>query len=354
MITENLSTLKIHKLTQAQYERERDAGKLDPTALYLTPDDGNGPALPGSVSWNDLKDKPFGEETIVLGDTITWDGTPSEYSVALAYVSMEHVSNSTPTADELKSAVLVWHRNTGTESEFTPSSIVPNGSLIMLLDGSDPIVVVAPTDGAEGDYNGVTFSFPKSGIYFLRTSATDYTKSLKVEGYNFTGTIVNGIDPKYLPQGGFGYIEDPTIFPETVLNGVSDAPKVYLFPLDFKIEVGEAYDVTIDGVTTTCVAKVLSPNETPPTIILGNARVFTTNFDDEDTGEDFCIADRFFTLEYNVLVSSTKAYPETVTVSIKRGVGKVHKIDSKFLPDTVATKADIQAYIDEAILNGAW
>lgn len=39
MKTENLSTLKIHKLTQAQYEREREAGRLDAGALYLTPDE---------------------------------------------------------------------------------------------------------------------------------------------------------------------------------------------------------------------------------------------------------------------------------------------------------------------------
>lgn len=38
MITENVSTLKIHKLTQAQYDRELAAGTIDVTALYLTPD----------------------------------------------------------------------------------------------------------------------------------------------------------------------------------------------------------------------------------------------------------------------------------------------------------------------------
>lgn len=38
MITENLSTLKIHKLTQAQYDRELEAGNIDESALYLTPD----------------------------------------------------------------------------------------------------------------------------------------------------------------------------------------------------------------------------------------------------------------------------------------------------------------------------
>jgi hypothetical protein len=40
MITENLLTLKIHKLTQAQYDRELEAGNLDGNALYLTPDEG--------------------------------------------------------------------------------------------------------------------------------------------------------------------------------------------------------------------------------------------------------------------------------------------------------------------------
>jgi hypothetical protein len=36
--TQNISTLKIHKLTQAQYERELEAGRIDENAFYLTPD----------------------------------------------------------------------------------------------------------------------------------------------------------------------------------------------------------------------------------------------------------------------------------------------------------------------------
>lgn len=39
MKTQNLSTLKIHKLTQAQYDRELAAGRIDENALYLTPDE---------------------------------------------------------------------------------------------------------------------------------------------------------------------------------------------------------------------------------------------------------------------------------------------------------------------------
>lgn len=39
MITENLSTLKIHKLTQAQYDRELASGNIDGNSIYLTPDE---------------------------------------------------------------------------------------------------------------------------------------------------------------------------------------------------------------------------------------------------------------------------------------------------------------------------
>ena len=39
--TENLNTLQIHKLSQAQYDAALAAGKIDDTAIYLTPDEDN-------------------------------------------------------------------------------------------------------------------------------------------------------------------------------------------------------------------------------------------------------------------------------------------------------------------------
>ena len=39
MTSKNISILKIHKLTQEQYNRELEAGRIDENALYLTPDD---------------------------------------------------------------------------------------------------------------------------------------------------------------------------------------------------------------------------------------------------------------------------------------------------------------------------
>lgn len=39
MITENLSTLEIHKLTQEQYDKALAEGRINEKAIYLTPDD---------------------------------------------------------------------------------------------------------------------------------------------------------------------------------------------------------------------------------------------------------------------------------------------------------------------------
>jgi hypothetical protein len=35
----NLETLKIHKMSQEQYKRELEAGRIDENAIYLTPDE---------------------------------------------------------------------------------------------------------------------------------------------------------------------------------------------------------------------------------------------------------------------------------------------------------------------------
>ena len=39
MIETNVSTLRIHKLTQEQYDRENEAGTLEENAIYITPEE---------------------------------------------------------------------------------------------------------------------------------------------------------------------------------------------------------------------------------------------------------------------------------------------------------------------------
>lgn len=77
LITENLSTLKIHKLTQEQYDRERIAGRIDPSAIYLTPDEVNGS---GGTSVFIQDDEPTGADTGTL-----WLDTDEEGSGGGSY-----------------------------------------------------------------------------------------------------------------------------------------------------------------------------------------------------------------------------------------------------------------------------
>lgn len=66
MITETLSTLKIHKLSQEQYDRELAAGTLDDNALYLTDDEGGNidVDLEGYVQYEEVNE--YTEETNVI------------------------------------------------------------------------------------------------------------------------------------------------------------------------------------------------------------------------------------------------------------------------------------------------
>lgn len=92
MITNDVSTLKIHKLTQAQYDRELAAGRLDENALYLTPDedieiadvvglqasldakfDKSGGTVTGSILSDDAYMHDIGSETNPFG--IVYAGT---------------------------------------------------------------------------------------------------------------------------------------------------------------------------------------------------------------------------------------------------------------------------------------
>lgn len=55
MISEQLSTLQIHSLTQEQYDAALAAGSLDENALYLTTDSGEGlkNTVVQFVTWED-------------------------------------------------------------------------------------------------------------------------------------------------------------------------------------------------------------------------------------------------------------------------------------------------------------
>lgn len=97
MITKDIPTLQIHKLTQAQYDTAKAAGNIDENAIYLTPDE----EIP-NPDWNQndetakdyIKNRPFGEfeeevvdhEETITGFTEYESGMYRGYSETLDYL----------------------------------------------------------------------------------------------------------------------------------------------------------------------------------------------------------------------------------------------------------------------------
>ena len=79
MIIENLSTLKIHKLSKKQYDKELAAGNIDKTALYLTPDE----AVPNII--------------VTIDTSWTADTTNGGYTKTVAVAGM--LATDTPFVD---------------------------------------------------------------------------------------------------------------------------------------------------------------------------------------------------------------------------------------------------------------
>lgn len=94
MITENVSSLQIHKLSQAQYNAALAAGTLNENALYLTPD-ADGTAIPTKVS--DLENdsgyatQTYVDEALSSSSVSLLDAYPVG-SVYISYVSTSPAS----------------------------------------------------------------------------------------------------------------------------------------------------------------------------------------------------------------------------------------------------------------------
>lgn len=99
MITENLSTLKIHKLTQKQHNRELEAGRIDENALYLTPEH----------KWTKVQDVVVEEEVGYVYYDTDMNGVPlRDNNYTKVYVFMTNAVQETASSGELMVYVNVY------------------------------------------------------------------------------------------------------------------------------------------------------------------------------------------------------------------------------------------------------
>lgn len=137
----------------------------------------------------------FGEETVVLGDTLTWDGNTKGRTIVMGVLCK--VSDSVPSIEYFANGV----SGKATTPDGTQSFDVPPEAITSPVDGlflteAMEFVVVGET-AAGADLDGVVF--PEAGVYFL-SYGTTYLSALTVPGFTFIKTELKTIEPKYLPE----------------------------------------------------------------------------------------------------------------------------------------------------------
>ena len=177
------------------------------------------------------------------------------------------------------------------------------------------------------------------GTIRIATQNTSASHTISISGIV---TPVVKIDPKYIRD--MYYTADPveTVFVEESVVTFEDSgegPYFTIFESTFVPTVGETYKVSWDGSVyeSTCL-------ELGRGLAIGNLSI---KGEGSDTGEPFLMG--IFTVgRIQIVTQNTSA---SHTISISGWTTQVVKIDEKYLPDTVATKSDVEGV--ESIANDA-
>ena len=140
------------------------------------------------------------------------------------------------------------------------------------------------------------------------------------------------IDPKYIRD--MYYTGDPveTVFVEESTVTFAENSGLYIaeFPSTFEATVGETYKVYWDGAAYECTCVLI---ENLPAI--GNLSIMGPG---SDTGEPFLMGVK----NGRRIIIMTADTSASHTISISGLVSEVVKIDEKYLPNTVATKSEVE------------
>ena len=341
MITNNLSTLKIHKLTQAQYDRELEAGRIDENALYLTPDSG--------VSWEDIENKPFSSETtyttIIPSTTITLAEIPEEKSITETSVSETSVVTNPGAIDNpfiidiLNNVeyIVVWDNVEYRCKVYMEGWFISIGN--SALSGSDlnlytdlPFAVVQMRDG----WNNRLRVMGEIGTHTISIIQLE-TKYDKLEanyvempcGKDETVLLFDKTVDSFNMPSEAALNEDEAAVASDVIYYAS-VPVRYFVP----IELGDTLKITWDGIEYYRVA-IEAEYET---IGIGNCYLYNGGV---DTGEPFyigaCMGEYLF-------LSNTSDSSHSIKIE------KLHalkKLDAEYVPNFVVYHVSNSVLLDE-------
>lgn len=247
MITENLSTLKIHKLTQAQYDRELEAGRIDATALYLTPDEDS------QSDWN----ASYGEHGHVLNRT-HWEEAPVVTTWVVLNESnlsfedgMSSVSGSFNFVDGAECIVL-WD---GVEYRSVCKQDLIDGLEVFVL--GNPMLVSQDENAIDnGQPFGIAYIPMYETISLMSTNAIKISHTVKIT-CSLTTQEIHKLDNKYIDAewmatSATGSYYDYRLLNKSITMSVFGSLYMgYVTMNTANISIGSTVEFTIDGVVYT-------------------------------------------------------------------------------------------------------
>ena len=271
----------------------------------------------------------FGE-TVVGGDTLTWDGnTDGLVSVMGLFYK---VSDAVLTMSELANGVVLRGRMfDGQEMEMNCTA--------EMLSGAHPVIMMPEAAGffvAEDNASLDGGVFPEKGVYLPYAAGVSFF--ITVPGYTgFETKTVKPMDAKYLPDGvpyiAGGVVE---VLPETTLTIESSAEGNIGITEPLDLELSGIYTVTWNGVDYKCI--------TIDGALLGHpGEVFLSN-----KGGDFDAGTVVFLIASFGGIDAMDG-SETVTLSIREGEETIKKMDSRCLPNVADIPAEWLAALKAAL-----
>ena len=207
----------------------------------------------------------------------------------------------------------------GTEYICVPSLadvglIIGNLSIAGMGDDTgEPFIYVCNTDGIFG-----TLDTSASHTISVKTTAKTVTPmayDYMPEGY--PTKIVRTVTPMKEQQVAFALMEEMGAYMARLTNA-------------FEIVEGQTYTVNWDGTEHECVGFFIKPNS-----VIGNLSIVGEG---SDTGEPFVYA---YNAKRHTGMLATLDTAASHTISVKTTAEIVTPIDEKYLPENLATKADV-------------
>lgn len=173
----------------------------------------------GASSWNDLKDKPFGEETEVVEPiSITWDGNTDrlvevvENGDSGTLQKYYKISDIILTDEQIKTAnVSVYEGNiANTEYEYYNHKLIESeGFWEYAIENHAPEGYIWTESGEvvfvrKDNLTVKNYTFPEAGIYFMRVHSIEWDSvafTTSITTIEQTKTVIKKLDEKYLPDG---------------------------------------------------------------------------------------------------------------------------------------------------------